>query len=123
MINKDIKFYRAINPIWDSDKIDASSKILLITLIQYWITYDKCEVSLSNLSKKPNISKRQTINKLKELEELQLISIVKSKIDNKTNNVNQYIINEQTVNSFFQDKIFIINNKNNIDKFKKDEKK
>ena len=122
MINKDINFYRAINPIWDSDKIDASSKILLITLIQYWITYDKCEVSLSNLSKKPNISKRQTINKLKELEELQLISIVKSKVD-KVNNVNQYIINEQTVNSFFQDKIFIINNKNNIDKFKKDEKK
>lgn len=122
MINKDIKFYRAINPIWDSDKIDASSKILLITLIQYWITYDKCEVSLSNLSKKPNISKRQTINKLKELEELQLISIVKSKVD-KVNNVNQYIINEQTVNSFFQDKIFIINNKNNINKFKKNEKK
>lgn len=122
MINKDINFYRAINPIWDSDKIDASSKILLITLIQYWITYDKCEVSLSNLSKKPNISKRQTINKLKELEELQLISIVKSKVD-KVNNVNQYIINEQTVNSFFNDKIFIINNKNNIDKFKKDEKK
>lgn len=122
MINKDINFYRAINPIWDSDKIDASSKILLITLIQYWITYDKCEVSLSNLSKKPNISKRQTINKLKELEELQLISIVKSKVD-KVNNVNQYIINEQTVNSFFKDKIFIINNKNNTDKFKKNEKK
>ncbi len=122
MINRECKFIRGISSIWTSN-INIYSKFILLTLIQYWIVYNKCQISYSELSKKSGISERKVQNVIKELEEQQLISIVKSKIDNKTNNVNQYIINEQVVNSYFQDKIFIINNKNNTDKFKKDEKK
>lgn len=120
MLNPNLKFYKSYNSIKSSTRIDIYSKSILDIIIQFYSykekdklnIIDKLQISINKISKSTDISRSTVIRKIQELEELELIQVVRNKNSDKINDVNTFILNEEKINEFFQDEIFIIKKDN-----------